>query len=108
MLFRGKFGLGVGSFNISSFQPYKLVWREGLGRGGRSFSFHDFRCYCKGSSDFRAKLVENFESFFHRWDLQGQGYWREEFWLENIPDLKRGVPSSTIRSDVMGEFDKGK
>ena len=108
MSFRGEFGLWVGSFDISPFQPYKLVWREGLRQSERSLSFHDFKCYCKGCRDFRAKLIENFESFFHCWDLRGQGYWREEFWLEAIPDFKRGVPSSTMRSDVMGEFGKGK
>ena len=108
MSFRGEFGFGVSGFDVSSFEPYELVGREGLGRGGGSFSFHDFRCYCEGCRDFRAELVENFESFFHSWDLQGQGYWRKEFWLETIPDFKRGVPSSTMRSDVMGEFSKGK
>ena len=108
MSFRGKFGFRVGSFDIGSFQPYKLVWGEGLGRSGRSLSFHDFRCYCKGCRDFGAELVENFESFFHGWDLRGQGYWREEFWLETIPDFKRGVPSGAMRSDIMGEFSKGK
>ena len=79
MSFWGEFGLGVSSFDISSFQPYKLVWREGLGQSGRSLSFHDFGCYCKGCRDFRVKLVENLELFLHHQDLQGQGYWREEF-----------------------------
>ena len=108
MSFRGKFAFGVSGFDISSFQPYKLVWGEGLGRSGGSLTFHDFGCYCKGCRDFRAKLVENLESFFHGRDWRGQGYWREEFWLETTPDFERGVPSGTMRSDVMGEFSKGK
>ena len=108
MSFRGEFGFGVSGFDISSFQPYELVWREGLGRSGRSLLFHDFGGYCKSCRDFRAELVKNFESFFHGRDLRGQDYWREGFWLETIPDFKRGVPSGAIRSDVMGEFSKGK
>ena len=108
MSFRGEFGFGVSGFDIGSFQPYELAWSKGLGRSGRSLSSHDFGCYCKGSRDFRAELVKNFEPFFHGWNLRGQGYWREEFWLETIPDFKRGVPSSTMRFDVMGKFSKGK
>ena len=108
MSFWGEFGFGVSGFDISSFQPYELVRSEGLGRNGRSLSFHDFGGYCKGCRDFRAELVENFESFFHGRDLRGQGYWREEFWLETVPDFKGGVPSGAMRSNVMGEFSKGK
>ena len=74
MSFWGEFGFGVSGFDISSFEPYELIGREGLGQSGRSLLFHDFRCYCKGSRDFRAKLVENFELFFHCQDLRGQGY----------------------------------
>ena len=54
------------------------------------------------------ELVEDFEPFFHRWDLRGQDYWREEFWLEAVPDFEGGVPSSTMRSDVIGKLGKGK
>ena len=108
MSFWGEFSFGVSGFDISSFEPYELVWRESLGWSRRSLSFHDFGCYCKGCRDFGAELVENFELFFHGRDLRGQGYWREELWLETIPDFERGVPSGTMGSDVMGEFSKGK
>ena len=40
--------------------------------------------------------------------LGGQSYRWKELKLETIPDFKRGVPGSTIKSDLMGKFGKGK
>ena len=84
MSFGGEFSFWVCGFDIGALEPYHLVFCEGVRRGVRSLSFHDFRGNYEGSGDLCSEMVEGFHPVFDRWYTRGQDEWRKEFQLESV------------------------